>query len=203
VIRHNSIALCSPRNECDAVVCKSQSGFSDDFMTLHVGLIGCDGFVIASDTLRTVVSETMNNPQRSSTPKINIKNGLVWAMAGYQPHCEFGDELLKAKISLSTNELRIFAKQFFQSRQVEKQTEDILVGHVDKPDRLWQIKAYVDRRKFPDVTEILDRVTNQAAVCAHFIPTLFCTEPTHTVAALIFPVCLDYLVRATRKQWSD
>lgn len=166
----------------------------EDYMTLHVGLIGSNGFVIASDTLRTWMSPSSpNNPQRSSTKKIRVQDGLVWACAGYQPHTEFGEQLLHSMGSQPFSEsiLRDFTLTFFRDNVVNKQTEEILVGHRSQPAQLWQIKAYPRASQIlPDVTAAWDRATNQAAVCAHFIPTLFHLDAQKPTNDLVFPAAL-------------
>jgi hypothetical protein len=167
----------------------------EDFMTLHVGMIGTDGFVIASDTLRVNESPgTRSNPQKSSVPKIRCKDGLAWACSGFNPHTEFGDELLKE--TTPANEyskafIEDFAKCFFRNSFVEKQNQEILFGNAADPLRLWHVKAYPDRRLFPTAEEITDHATNEQRVCAHFIPNLFHnSEDGWSVDQLIVPAAL-------------
>lgn len=178
------------------MLCKEQPFVDlEDFMTLHVGMIGMDGFVIASDTLRVNESPgTRSNPQRSSVPKIRWKDGLVWACSGFNPHTEFGDELLKEKTpskEFSKAFLEDFAKRFFRSRRVESQNQEILFGSASDPVRLWQVKAYTDSRHFPTAEEIRDHATNEQRVCAHFIPNLFHnSEDGWSIVELVFPAAL-------------
>ena len=164
-------------------------------MTLHVGMIGKDGFVIASDTLRVNESPgTRSNPQKSSVPKIRCKDGLAWACSGFNPHTEFGDELLKEKTpakEYSKAFLEDFAKCFFRSRPVKKLNQEILFGNAADPLRLWHVKAYPDRRLFPTAEEIRDHATNEQPVCAHFIPNLFHnSEDGWSVDELVFQAAL-------------
>jgi hypothetical protein len=167
----------------------------EDFMTLHVGMIGTDGFVIASDMLRVNMSPgTLSNPQRSSVPKIFCKDGLVWACSGFNPHAQFGDELLEEPTpakEYSKVFLEDFAKCFFRNRRVEKQNQEILFGNAGDPLRLWQVKAYTDRQRLPKAEEIRDHATNEQPVCAHFIPNLFHnSEDGWSVDELVFPAAL-------------
>jgi hypothetical protein len=165
------------------------------FMTLHIGMIGTDGFVIASDTLRVNMSPgTRSNPQRSSVRKIFCKDGLAWACSGFNPRTEFGDELLKETTpakEYSKAFLEDFAKCFFRNRHVENQNQEILFGNAGDPLRLWQVKAYMDRQRFPTAEEIRDHATNEQPVCAHFIPNLFHnSEDGWSVDELVFPAAL-------------
>ena len=159
------------RNEDSALLCQEQPFVDlEDFMTLHVGMIGTDGFVIASDTLRVNMSPgTRSNPQRSSVRKLFLKEGLAWACSGFNPHTEFGDELLKETTpakEYSKAFLEDFAKCFFKNR-------------------------HVDRQRFPTAEEIRDHATNEQSVCAHFIPNLFHdSEDGWSVDELVFPAAL-------------
>ena len=165
------------------------------FMTLHVGMIGTDGFVIASDMLRVNMSPgTSSNSQRSSVPKIFWRDGLAWACSGFNPHTDFGDELLKETTpakEYSKAFLEDFAKCFFKNRHVENQNQEILFGNAADPLKLWHVKAYPDRRRSPTAEEIRDHATNEQSVCAHFIPNLFHnSEDGWSVDELVFPAAL-------------
>jgi hypothetical protein len=57
--------------------------------------------------------------------------------------------------------------------------------------RLWQVKAYTDRQRFPTAEEIRDHATNEQPVCAHFIPNLFHnSEDGWSVDELVFLAAL-------------
>lgn len=162
----------------------------EEFMTLHVGIIGSNGFVIASDRLRTWgVKGSLKNPQRSLTEKIYCEGSLVCAFAGYNPKTQFIDELKISQIvniPFSETNLRKFSEEFFKRNPIERDDE-ILLGCASDMGRLWQIKVYHPHNVV--VCPFTDKATNQAAVNAHFIPVLF-IESRRPVEQLIFPAAL-------------
>ena len=161
-------------------------------MTLHVALIGRNGFVVASDRLRTWGTiGNPNNPQRSHAKKIYCKEPLICAFAGYNPHTHFIDELSKTVGTnpvLTESHLKEFSEGFFRRNPVAGiQPEEILLGSANDLKQLWQIKVYKGNCIFINAFE--DKATNQAPVNAHFIPTLF-FKRSSPVKQLVFLAAL-------------
>jgi hypothetical protein len=173
------------QGETDQPIHLSPVAETEDAMTLQIGLIGRNGFVIASDRLVQNKASGSRAPMHSSrTDKIQVfdQQGLVIAYAGQNPPTSFGYRLRDAWASPPNEIITREAREWFAANPTSHATteSEIIVGH--KGDAtLWHV---VGKGSQADVISYSDKIsTRNTMSLAPFMAEHFCS-PEMSISAM-------------------
>lgn len=163
----------------------------EDAMTLQIGLIGRNGFVIASDRLvQNKASGTAAPMHSSRTDKIQVfdQQGLVIAYAGLNPPTSFGYRLRDSWASPPDEIIRSEAKEWFAANPTShpSRESEIIVGHRGDAT-LWHVVGMGNKA---DVTSYSDKISTRNTVslapfmAEHFYSPEMSISAMETLAAL-------------------
>ena len=164
----------------------------EDAMTLQIGLVARNGFVLASDTLvQNRAPGTKGTIRSSRTKKIHLFEaaGLVVAYAGHDPPTSFGYRLRDAwDASRADETIDREARAWFAANPTLHPSEEseIIIGS-SAHSKLWHVTGASERAT---VTPYLDKITTRNSlslapfIAEHFYSTELPLKAMTTLAAL-------------------